>query len=157
MKNITIENADVRFRNFSGKAGQYNPEGRRNFCVFLDDEDAENFKELGLNVKYLNPRDPGDDPQAYLQIAVEYKNYPPKVFLVTHKGKTMIGEDEIGMLDWAEIQHVDLMINPYVWENSRGHGIKAYLKSMYVTLYEDELDLKYTDVPDSAMSAIKNG
>ena len=34
--NIVIENARIGFRNFSGKEGQFNPAGRRNFCVFIE-------------------------------------------------------------------------------------------------------------------------
>ena len=51
--NITIENARIGFRNFSGKEGKYNPKGARNFCVFLAKEDAENLEQEGWNIKWL--------------------------------------------------------------------------------------------------------
>ena len=54
--NIRIENAKIRFRNFSGKEGRFNPAGRRNFCVFLDDDTANDLKDEGWNIKWLNPR-----------------------------------------------------------------------------------------------------
>ena len=38
MENIIVENAKIAFKNFSGKEGQFNPEGKRNFCLILDPE-----------------------------------------------------------------------------------------------------------------------
>lgn len=153
--NIVIEDARIGFRNFSGKEGQYNPPGRRNFCVFLDDKKlAEQLIKDGWNVRYLRPKEEGDEEQAYLQVSVNYKNIPPKIVLITGHGKTVLEENEVGMLDWADIQNVDLIIRPYNWDVNGKQGVKAYAKSIYVTIEEDEFENKYYDVPDSAANVM---
>lgn len=155
MKNrIAIEHARIGFRNFSGKEGKFNPAGRRNFCVFLEHEDAEAFKEDGWNIKYLKPRDENELPAPYLKVAVNFDNVPPQVIMITKRGKTRLDEDSIDILDWAEIENVDVVISPYEWEVNSNHGIKAYLKAIYVTLVEEEFESKYADVPDSAANSI---
>lgn len=151
--NIVMENATVRFRNFSGKEGRYNPAGKRNFCVFLDAENAEKLLTEGWNVKKLTPRDPADPPQDYLQVEVSYKNIPPTIYLISSGGKQLLDEGNIDILDWAEIEKVDLIIRPYSWEVNGKSGIKAYCKTMYVTIAEDEFAELYKDVPDSAKAA----
>lgn len=152
--NIRIEGARIGFRNFSGEEGRFNPKGRRNFCVFLEEDIAKDMKKEGWNVKWLEPREEGDDPQAYLQVKVVFGKIPPKIVLVTGRGKTRLDEDTVNILDWAEIQNVDLIIRPYNWEVNGGTGVSAYIKTMYVTLREDEFESKYYDVPDSAASAM---
>ena len=154
--NITIENARIGFRNFSGKEGKYNPAGKRNFCVFLEKDLAETLEEDGWNVRYLRPREDDEEPQAYLQASVAFGNVPPKIIMISSRGKTPIGEDEVNILDWAEIANVDLILRPYNWEVNGKSGVKAYLKAMYVTIAEDEFESKYSDVPDSAQNAIHN-
>jgi hypothetical protein len=155
-KNIVIENARIGFRNFSGKEGKYNPSGRRNFCVFLDPKIAEDLVADGWNVRYLEPRDPDDEKQAYLQVAVNFSNVPPKIIVITSKNKTTLEETTVNMLDWAEIENVDLIIRPYNWDVNGKSGVKAYIKSMYVTLVEDEFEKKYRDVPDAAISSLED-
>lgn len=152
--NIKIEGARIAFRNFSGEEGRFNPKGRRNFCVFLDDETALRLLQDGWAVKYLTPRDDDEERQAYLQVAVKFDNVKPIAVLITSKGKTSLNEDEIGMLDWVEIRNVDLIIRPYNWEVNGKVGVKAYLKSIYVTIEEDDLAIKYVDVPDSALNGM---
>lgn len=154
-KFISIENARICFRNFSGKAGRYNPEGRRNFCVLIDDDLANRLIEDGWNVRHLMPKDEGEKPQAYLQVSVSFNNFPPKAVLVTSGGKTMLDEESINILDWAEISNVDLIVRPYNWEVNGKKGIKGYLKAIYVTIVEDEFENKYKDVPDSAVNVTK--
>lgn len=152
--NIRIEGARIGFRNFSGEEGRFNPKGRRNFCVFLDEDIAKDMEKEGWNVKWLQPREEGDEPQAYLQVKLVFGKIPPKIVLVTGRGKTRLDEDTVNILDWAEIQNVDLVIRPYNWEVNGNTGVSAYIKTMYVTLREDEFESKYYDVPDSAASAM---
>lgn len=160
--NIVIENARIGFRNFAGEAGTYNPKGNRNFHVFFDDIDlARTLASDGWNIKYLQPREEGDEERAHLQVAVSYTNIPPKVILVTKRNKTILDESTISMLDWAEIINVDLVIQPYNWIVREGtpkeeRGVKAYLKTMYVTIREDEFADKYYDVPEGSVDLLAN-
>lgn len=156
--NIEIENATIVFRNFSGKPGQYNAEGCRNFCVLLDKELATALQKDGWNIRSLTPKEDGDETQEYIQVTVAYDPYPPNIFLIT-RGKTKLDEESISLLDWAEIENVDIVIRPYEWTRFKGtpkeiSGIKAYVKNMYVTITEDRFEKKYYDVPDSAQTLI---
>lgn len=151
---LSIENAQIVFRNFSGKPGKYNAEGRRNFCVLLDDDYANKLSNNGWNVRWLEPREEGQDRQAYVQVSVSFENIPPKIVMISSRGKTKLDEESVNSLDWADLENVDVIIRPYHWEVNGKKGVKAYLKTMYVTIVEDEFEHKYYDAPDSAESSI---
>ena len=141
---FTVENARIIFRNFSGAATRFKPAGSRSFALVLDDPDlAKQLEKDGWNVKFLKPRDEEDEPQPYLNVTVAYENVPPKIVLVTAHGKNVLSEETVGMLDYAEISNVDVIISPYEWEVGGKTGVSAYLKTMYVTIIEDELEQKY--------------
>ncbi len=38
------------------------------------------------------------------------------------------------MIDYTDIEKIDLTITPYEWEMENAHGVKAYLKTMYITI-----------------------
>ena len=145
-KEFTVEDARIIFRNFSGKEGQYNREGDRNFAVILDPAIADQMLADGWNVKTLQPREEGDEPTPYVQVSVNFNNRPPKIVQITSSGRTHINEELVDTLDWAEIKTVDLIARGYEWSVNGKSGVKAYLKTMFVTIEEDALERKYADM-----------
>lgn len=145
---LMLQNARIIFRNFSGAEGKYNREGDRNFGVLLDAETANQLIADGWNVKYLKAREEGDEEQAWLSVNVSFKNRPANVVLINHRGRRNLTEETVGVLDWVDIAVVDMTINPYNWAVNGKTGISAYLKSIFVTIQEDELDIKYAELED---------
>lgn len=143
----SFENARIGFKNFAGAEGPFNKAGDRSFHIFLDDARAAQLEADGWNVKYPKVNDAivaeEDTREAHMEVSVSYKFYPPKVVLISGKNLTVLEESELDMLDWAEIESVDIVIRPYSWTVSGKSGIKAYLKAMYVTIKTDAFSEKY--------------
>ncbi len=146
---VVMEDVQIIFRNFAGKEGQYNREGDRNFAVLLDPETADAMAKDGWNVKYLRAREEGDVEQPYISVSVNFKGpRPPRVVMITSKGRTPLPEELVEFLDYADIKQVDVILNPYSWSVQGKSGVKAYLKSLFVIIQEDYLELKYNEVPE---------
>lgn len=140
LNNLTIRNARIIFRNFSGRASQYTPEGRRSFSVVIEDEAlARDLIQDGWNLKLLKKRDDNEPNHWHLPVAVFFDKYPPQIVNVSGNNKIALGEDTVSMLDWAEIKYVNLTIRPHEYEIGARKGVKAYLKTMIAFVVEDEL------------------
>jgi len=143
-KTFKVENANIIFRNFAGKEiPPYNRAGDRNFGVLLPDDLAQMLLDDGWNVKFLEPRDEGDLPTPFISVAVNFKNRPPRVVLLTDTSRTQLDNDSVEVLDWAEIRNADLIARGYDWIVGDKSGTKAYLQTLFVTIEEDELERKY--------------
>lgn len=144
---LEIENAHIFFKNFAGSARTFNDEGERNFCVEIEDADqAQMLAEDGWKVKVLAPREEGERPMHYIPVKVSFDSYPPRVFLFSSSRKrTLLTSETIECLDYADIERIDLVINPYQWFKGNNSGVKAYLKAAYVTIKEDRFAAKYAE------------
>lgn len=146
---INIENAKIMWRNFSGVGDAYNREGDRFFHVRIDDPElAEQLLSDGWNVKTIEPKEEGDQPTHHMKVAIKYGSIPPKIYMITSKNNILLDEDTVGQLDSADIANIDLVIRPYNWVTQEGtrnekRGVKAYVKTMYVTIEEDVFASKY--------------
>lgn len=146
---LVIEDATIIFRNFAGVEKQYNRLGDRNFCVIIPPDIAEMMLADDWNVKQLKPRDDGETPgDFYIQVSVGYKQKPPNLFLVSSKGRLRLDQHHAEVLDWVDIAKADMIINPSRYDVNGKKGVKAYVKTLVITVNEDYLELKYSDVPE---------
>lgn len=146
MNDLTLRNVRIIFRNFAGAPTRFNAAGgKRTFSILLNETEAKELSSMGFNVKALKQRDPDDDPAFHLPVEVSYRVKPPRIVFISNQGRkrTVIDEDTVGLIDYTEIEKIDLTINPYQWEMENARGVKAYLRTMYVTIREDELDIEY--------------
>lgn len=147
---ITMRDVRLVFRNFKGEADKFTKEGTRTFGVILDPQLAQAMEEDGWNVKWLKPRDDVEDDTEqtpWLPVAIRFDVYPPRVFQITDRGRTQVGEAEIGTFDWLELGKVDLIVRARIWTDDSGADrVKAYAQSLYVTIEEDELEREYAEL-----------
>lgn len=149
MKNVTIENCRIAFRNFAGNEDKFNPKGSRNFALLLTEQEAEDLERLGWNVKYLKPRDDDPQGQAFLKVKMSFDKKPPKVIMVTSRGKTYLDEESVNSLDWVDIEQADITLNPYEWDVNGAVGVTAYVKTLIIKPVEDYLEMKWDRMIES--------
>lgn len=157
-KSWLIEDAKLIFRNFAGNERQFNSAGDRNFNIVLDPKTAEAMKRDGWNVRQLRALDEETPGDYVIQVKVEYeKGRPPRCVMITGNTKTELGASEVALLDAADIQKADVLLNGYEWEVNGNTGVKAYLSSIFVTVVQDPLEAKYAHVgqrPDSDLVGV---
>lgn len=159
-KTFQVEDAEILWPNFSGKAKEFNKEGDRNFVVVLDKAAADQMARDGWNVKCTIPDEENPVERCVIQVTVKYRNMmnelvkPPKIVVISSKGQTNLTEETVGTLDTVDIKTVDIICRAFEWGPINGkYGITAYLKTMYVTLDENDLDRKYAQKAEEKSGA----
>lgn len=143
---LNLENVQIGFRNFSGEKGMYNNEGERSFVVFLEPHVAADLEREGWNIKFPKPLDEpidGDERQPYLPVKIGTNSNQTKIISITNEQPARIPLEDCGFLDFAEMDNIDIVINPYHYEVNGNKGVSAYLKSIYITLATDAFTQKY--------------
>jgi hypothetical protein len=140
---LTIKNARLIYKNFSGVAKKYNAKGLRNFHILLDPDIATILEKDGWNIKWDDPKEEGDNPVPHIKVALRFDIYPPRIVLITKNGRSVLDEDSVEILDWAEIEKADLVLTGSRWDVQGKQGIKAWLRKAFITLSDDDLESEY--------------
>lgn len=150
MERLRLEGVRVIFKNFRGEKGPYNEAGVRTFSIVIDEVPlAQSLIEEGWALKELKDED-GNIEAYHLPVKINYAaRQPPRIYKVSmvHQGQLPLDEKTIDMLDYLPIDYVDIIVNPYRWEVRGETGIKAYVQTMYVVIEENELDIKWANMP----------
>lgn len=141
---LEVEGVKLIYRNFSGAPSQYNADGDRNFCFIIEDEkQAKELQKDGWNVKI---RETEDGSFSFMKVKINMNSsYPPKIKMIIGEKAVTIDENNINLLDGADIQYADIVINPYEWEVNGSTGISAYLSELYVVCNSSRIGEKYQD------------
>ena len=143
---------DLMFRNFGGNKTDTNEAGKRNFCVKITPEDAEQLREelnkagLQLNIKEWNG-------ETYFKVVIKFGNYPPqivrkKVYANGRIDKTVLDEDNVGSLDGMLIADGQFSCTPTYLSKYRTWA--CYLNSFIFTPLVDPVqeEIESLDMAD---------
>lgn len=152
-ENVMMEGVVLLFRNFEGREDKFNDKGKRNFSVVLSPDIATAMANDNWNIRTIEAREDGDEPTFLLPVSLRYDIKPPHVVSIAGDKRTNLNEETVGSLDHVDIKNCDLVVRPYFWTMPSGKsGIKAYLKTMFVTIDQDELERKYSQGDNSPSS-----
>lgn len=160
-RDVTLQNAQIIYKNFEGREEQFNAEGQRYFHVLLDVATADILEREGYNIKRKPPLEEGSEPFIHMKIKVNFKGRPPTVALISKsKGtRNTLDEDTVQLADHADFEKIDMTISPYDWKLKSGQtGRTAYLQSFYGVLYENPLDALYAEyIEEGEAAALAEG
>ena len=150
--NLQIDEARIIWTNFSGEPSKYNHAGDRNFALVIPNQEMADIllndvNEYGKswNVRIREPREEGEDPLIYLPVKVKFNGHGPNIYLRTERSRRQLTEENVGLLDHIDIDHVDMDIRPY---DGDGAGLggpfrSAYLAAMEIFQIVDRFEERY--------------
>ena len=154
---IELEDAKLmggKFKNFSGRANDFNREGSRYINVVIPENRVTELVNDGWAIKELPPREEGDSSVYFMKINIRFQEdggySDPKIYKgISSDNMHKVTAATVGDLDRDEIEHVDMVIRPYHWTRKSGEeGIAAYLEEMYVLIKGSRFTAKYSVADD---------
>lgn len=143
-----IRNAEIWFPNFAGEESQYNAKGKQNFKIAIDEELAEEFRDMGIRVSELRRRD-DTEPQRYtVKIGVYGTS---EMYLVCGSVKQPLNLDNCGVIDRefrnGYVRNGEVDVKFHVSVNNRLNPPAPYLRldSAYFPIDKDEQSEEYAD------------
>lgn len=151
-RNLMIEGASQQdilggsFRNFRGEKRRFNDEGKRNFNLVVPEEYLGLLSDMKCNIKELAAKDEdGEDPLRFIKINVAFGQYPPHLYLCSKRNKKELLQDELGLLDGAIFDNVDMILRTYHRDEN---SCSLYLNNGFFTIKTDPITAKYESLVD---------
>lgn len=138
---VYVENTNIRFTNFAGEEGTYNPAGRRNFMLDIPEDRVEEMRGYRLNVKSSKP-DVEGNVKHYVKVDVNYnppRSIPkPRITLFLDDTYTELDENEVAILDSLDITSVDCSFRLYKYNDAGDCSAKlsemlVYARESYIS------------------------
>lgn len=159
LKNETIFDAKIIFKNFKGEETAYNKKGDRNCVVVFKEEQkdmAEEMLRLGWPIKRKEGYNDPDAVEYHMKAKLKYdlpQNLKPKVFFVNpDDGQRLeVPEENVEELDRTWFGKADITIRAFAYARQIGknvdEGYSVQIYRLYVTpamtQEKDPLDAKY--------------
>ena len=135
------------WRNFRGEGTQFNPAGKRNFNVRIDDITLVNtLKSRGFNVREMKKQNDDDETAYFMQIKVQFNDYGPKIiqYVEGNPNGVELDEDTVDALDHVDILDCIIKIRPYDWEMATGNrGTSAYLTELAIQIPDNRFGERF--------------
>lgn len=151
-RNLMIEGASQQdilggsFRNFRGEKRRFNDEGKRNFNLVVPEEYLGLLSDMKCNIKELAAKDEdGEEPLRFIKINVAFGQYPPHLYLCSKRNKKELLQDELGLLDGAIFDNVDMILRTYHRDEN---SCSLYLNNGFFTIKTDPITAKYESLVD---------
>lgn len=143
---ILFHSCRIVYRNLSGRIDEYNERGDRSFAIVIEDPElADKLEEDGWRIKRKPPREEGDPDFVTLKVFVKYDYRPPKIYIQSGDVKTLLNEDQLNEVDFADITDVKVSVTPYRGKNSRDGKWTAYCRTMIVFVEEEDFADDFDD------------
>lgn len=149
---LKIRHAQIFAKNFSGKKSE---DGKKTFCVYVDDLDNIRYKEEdyntpedfvealrldGWNVKKSKYDDDNGNPRYFIPVEVRFDPYPPEIIVHVNGKDLEYDESLVGSLD--KLTNFDILdayvsVRPRVWDDHGQYRVKGFLNKLELEVDDD--------------------